>query len=86
MMPAHPKADKGEVIGLLDIGSSKIACAIVSTERRAGGRGMKRVEGIGYQRSRGIKAGVIVNLDEAEAAVRSAVSQAERMAPRAIAA
>src|SRR5690606_34757070 len=38
------------------------------------------VVGFGHQRSRGVKAGVVVDLDEAEQAVRAAVAQAERMA------
>ena len=39
-----------------------------------------RVLGIGHQRSRGVKAGVITDLDEAETTVRAAIAQAERMA------
>lgn len=75
----------GPVIGLIDIGTSKIACLIVAIEPRAPSilPGMKmpfRVLGIGHQRSRGIKAGVITDLDEAEVAVRAAVDQAESMA------
>ncbi|MDA4636635.1 cell division protein FtsA, partial [Escherichia coli] len=38
------------------------------------------VLGIGHQKSRGIKSGVIVNLDAAEQAIRLAVDAAERMA------
>jgi len=41
---------------------------------------MLRVIGVGHQRSRGVKAGMVVQLDQAEAAVRAAVGQAERMA------
>ncbi len=36
--------------------------------------------GVGHQRSRGVKAGVITDLDEAEAGVRATIAQAERMA------
>ena len=36
--------------------------------------------GIGHQRSRGIKSGVVVDLDKAEQAIRLAVDAAERMA------
>jgi cell division protein FtsA len=71
------------LLGLLDVGTSKVVCLIVRLERRPG-TGATRlatsVLGIGHQRSRGLKAGVIVNLDEAEQAVRAAVSQAEHMA------
>jgi len=39
-----------------------------------------RILGIGHQRSRGIKGGVVIDMDETEAAVRLAVDAAERMA------
>ena len=73
----------GEVLGLIDVGTSKICCLIAVRDAayRRGGLGLGyRVIGIGYQRSRGVKAGVVVDLDEAEQAVRAAVAQAERMA------
>ncbi len=66
-----------DILGLLDIGTSKICCAIVAPDHSAP-QGL-RVIGLSHQRSRGIKAGVIVDLDEAEQAVRAAVAQAERM-------
>jgi cell division protein FtsA len=72
------------VVGLLDIGTSKVCCLIIAREPAAGGGPTEataaHVAGIGHQRSRGVKAGVIVDLDEAEQAVRAAVGQAERMA------
>lgn len=75
----------GGVIGLLDIGTTKVACLIVALDRRGPSilPGMQvpfRVLGIGHQRARGLKAGVITDLDQAEVAVRSAVDQAEQMA------
>jgi cell division protein FtsA len=39
-----------------------------------------RVIGIGHQKSRGVKSGVVVDLDRAEQAIRLAVDAAERMA------
>lgn len=39
-----------------------------------------RIVGFGHQRARGMKAGVLVDLDAAEEAVRDVVSQAEKMA------
>jgi cell division protein FtsA len=72
-----------EAVGLLDIGTSKVCCLIIA-RNAAGGDATEppatRVLGIGHQRSRGVKGGVIVDLDEAEQAVRAAVGQAERMA------
>ena len=74
----------GDVLGLLDIGTSKICCLIAVPDRSGrfmgGGAPGYRIAGVGHQRSRGVKAGVIVDLDEAEQAVRAAVAQAERMA------
>lgn len=70
------------LMGVLDIGSSKI-CSIVAVAEQGGapaGEPAIRILGIGHQRSRGIKAGVIVDLDAAEQAVRAAVGQSERMA------
>lgn len=75
-------------IGVLDVGSSKVACLIATVEARGGTGGgsddgpgpVVRVLGVGHQRSRGVKAGVVTDLDEAESAVRAAVGEAERMA------
>jgi cell division protein FtsA len=68
-------------IGVLDIGSSKVVCLIANARPTAAGA-VPIVEfgGIGHQQSAGIKAGVIIDLDAAEYAVRAAVAQAERMA------
>ena len=41
---------------------------------------MAQVIGIGHQKSRGVKSGVVVDLDKAEQAIRLAVDAAERMA------
>jgi cell division protein FtsA len=74
------------VITVLDIGSSKICCVIARLQpcqdsRLLPGRTHQiQVLGIGHQKSRGVKSGVIVDLDRAEHAVRLAVDAAERMA------
>jgi cell division protein FtsA len=62
--------------GVLDIGSTKIACLI----GRAESDGRLRALGFGWQKSRGIKSGGIVDLDEAEKAIRAAVGTAEEQA------
>ena len=62
--------------GVLDLGSTKIACLI----GRAEADGRLRALGFGWQKSRGIKSGGIVDLDEAEKAIRAAVGAAEDMA------
>ena len=81
---------KGGMVAALDIGSTKISCLIaeavpqkhkpVDAEERDG----LKILGIGHQLSRGVRAGSIVNVDEAERAIRLAVDAAERMAQRTI--
>ena len=76
------------IVSVLDVGSSKICCLIARLtprEREAddalrGRTHSIEVLGIGHQRSRGIKSGVVANLDAAEQAIRLAVDAAERMA------
>jgi cell division protein FtsA len=72
--------------GFLDIGSSKVCCMIAAMRPASSSAGPPDVEiiGIGHQRSQGVRAGVIVDLDQAEQAVRAAVAQAERMAGRPV--
>lgn len=77
---------KTAILSALDIGTSKVACLIARLEPIAAsdvlnGRTHKiRVLGIGHQRSRGIKGGTVIDLTEAEKAIRLAVDSAERMA------
>jgi cell division protein FtsA len=66
-------------VGLIDVGTSKIACLIAEASPRAQHR-PTRIIGVGHQRSRGVKAGVVTDLDAAEQAVRTTIAQAERMA------
>jgi cell division protein FtsA len=79
-------ARKGAILSVLDIGTSKIACLIArlapmeASEVLRGRTHRCRILGIGHQRSRGIKAGAIVDMEEAEQAIRLAVDAAERMA------
>jgi cell division protein FtsA len=77
---------KRNVIAALDIGSSKISCLIAeSVPARhkvpgAGARDSLKVLGLGHQISRGVRSGAIINVEEAERAIRLAVDAAERMA------
>jgi cell division protein FtsA len=72
------------VVGVLDIGTSKTVCLIVAPPNsRANGlwrREEASVLGFGLRPSRGLKAGVVIDLDGAEQVLRSAVSQAEQAA------
>lgn len=74
------------IVSVLDVGSSKICCLIARLTPRGDSAALPgrthavEVLGIGHQRSRGIKSGVVSNLDLAEQAIRHAVDVAERMA------
>jgi cell division protein FtsA len=74
------------VVSVLDIGSSKVCCLIGRLRPGQPGEALRgrthtvEVLGIGHQRSRGIKSGVVADLDDAEQAIRLAVAAAERMA------
>jgi len=79
-------AKRTTTVSVLDIGSSKVVCMIgrltPRTESQLLPGRTHRIEivGIGHQKSRGMKAGVIADLDAVEGAVRLAVDAAERMA------
>jgi cell division protein FtsA len=81
---------KSSLVAALDVGSTKIGCIIgevVSQNRRsADGKEASalRILGFGCQASRGTRSGAIVDLDQAERAIRLAVDAAERMAKRTI--
>jgi cell division protein FtsA len=75
-------------VAALDIGSTKVCCLIgeVAPAKRKLPGGPEHDEltviGIGHQASRGVHCGAVVDLDEAERAIRLAVDAAERMAGR----
>jgi cell division protein FtsA len=79
-------ARKSAVLSVLDIGTTKVACLIArlapaeASDTLRGRTHRCRILGIGHQRSRGIKAGAVVDMEEAENAIRLAVDAAERMA------
>ena len=84
-----PASAKGGIVAGLDIGSTKISCLIaeaVPAKHRTsdGDENSLRVLGVGHQLSRGVRMGTIVNIEEAERAIRLAVDAAERMAQRTI--
>ena len=74
--PARPRGGRTGPFGVLDIGTTKIACLIGRTESD----GRLRVLGFGWHRGRGVRAGGITDLEEAEKAIRACVGQAEDMA------
>jgi cell division protein FtsA len=77
-----------DVIGLLDIGTSKTVCVIVAVPQSRTAASLRQVEvrvlGTGVCPSRGVKSGTIFELHEAEQVVREAVAQAERVACTAV--
>lgn len=83
LKPLSPK--RSTTVTVLDIGSSKIVCAIarlrpVDTSNLLPHRTHTvDLVGLGHHRSRGVKSGVIVDMDAAEQAIRLAVDAAERM-------
>lgn len=79
-------ARKSAVLCVLDVGTTKIACLIArlapaeQSDMLRGRTHRCRILGIGHQRSRGLKGGVVVDMEEAELAIRHAIDAAERMA------
>ncbi len=73
--PKHPPRQSGP-FGVLDIGTTKIACLIGRVESD----GTPRVLGFGWQRGQGVRAGGIIDIEQAEKAIRAAVGAAEEMA------
>ncbi|MFA7415833.1 MAG: cell division protein FtsA [Rhizobium sp.] len=77
---------RSHVVSVLDIGSTKVVCMIGRLTPRKessvlpGRTHSVEIIGIGHQRSRGVKSGVIADLDAVENVIRLAVDAAERMA------
>ncbi len=77
---------RSTTLAVLDVGTSKVVCLIAKllpcepTDVLLGRTHRCKILGIGHQRARGIKAGVVIDMDEAEKTIRMAVDAAERMA------
>jgi cell division protein FtsA len=84
MKPVSPR--RSAVIAALDLGTSKVACLIARLRPHPPQEVLPRrshaveVLGFGHTGARGMKAGMVVDLAQAEEAVRQAVDLAERMA------
>ena len=82
--------ERSGLVAALDIGSTKVCCLIgdvaVPRKKLPGGpeHDELTVVGVGHQASRGVHCGAVVDLDEAERAIRLAVDAAERMAGRTV--
>ncbi|HJU31692.1 MAG TPA: cell division protein FtsA [Hyphomicrobiaceae bacterium] len=79
-----PGSRTDDVIGLLDIGTSKTVCVVAAVPRWRASDTLRRVGvrvlGAGVHASRGIRSGTVFELQEAEQSVREAVAQAEKRA------
>lgn len=79
-------AKRTALVAAVDIGTSKVACLIGRLKPTPPQETLRKrshaieILGIGHTRARGIKSGTVVDLAEAEEAVRHAVAAAERMA------
>jgi cell division protein FtsA len=72
---ARPLRPRGSLLAALDIGTTKVCCLIARVEPE-----IPRVLGIGHQIARGVKGGLIVDLEAAGTSVVNAVHAAEQMA------
>jgi cell division protein FtsA len=83
LKPLSPR--RSATFAALDVGTSKIACLIARlTPAREVAPGdwrthRMRVLGVGHQRALGVKNGLVVDMDEAERAIRQTVDAAESM-------
>lgn len=78
--------NRQDIFAALDIGTSKVCCAIAKVEHRPLEKGgeVLRLIGVGHQSSKGIKGGQIVELEALEDAILNAVHSAEQMAGQTI--
>jgi cell division protein FtsA len=82
MKPVSPR--RSAIVAALDIGTSKIVCLIAQLKPQPAPDSLRQrshgieILGIGHTEARGIKAGAVINMAEAEQAVRHAVDLAER--------
>ena len=82
MKPVSPR--RSAIVAALDIGTSKIVCLIARLKPQSPQDVLRRrshgieILGVGHTEARGMKGGAVINLAEAEEAVRHAVDLAER--------
>lgn len=89
MRPLSPR--RSGVVGVLEVGTSKIVCLIARLKPRDASMSLRRrthaieVLGVGHTSAHGIKGGAVADMERAEHAIRRAVDAAERMAGAQIA-
>jgi len=80
-----PLLRKTRILSVLDVGSSKIVCLIARLRPASAHHTLSsrthtvEILGFGMQKSRGIKAGVVVDMQAVEQSIRLSVDAAERM-------
>src|ERR1700722_8827960 len=67
---------RGGLLVALDIGLSKVCCAIAQLQRTD----IFEILGVGQQLSSGVKSGIVVDMEEAITSIVNAVHTAEKMA------
>lgn len=72
----YPSRMRGGIIAALDVGSSKVCCAIAQAQ--AGGS--FEILGFAQQLSNGVKSGVVIDMEEVITSIVNAVHSAEKMA------
>jgi cell division protein FtsA len=72
----YPSRMRGGLIAALDVGSSKVCCAIAQVQ---GGQSFE-ILGFAQQLSNGVKSGIIIDMEEVITSIVNAVHGAEKMA------
>lgn len=76
---------KRELFAALDIGTSKICCAIArSTDKQNADNSGLKISGVGYQLCKGLRGGNIIDMEELEDSILNAVHAAEQAAMKNI--
>lgn len=79
--PADAAAQaRAPIVAALDLGQTKVGCFIMKPDGVRHADRTIRVAGAGHVQSRGVRGGLIVNMDEAAQAIGHAVERAERAA------
>ena len=68
------------MVAAVDLGASKIGCFIMKSDGVRRDEGVVQVAGVAHVRSRGVRGGAIVSLEDAAGALAQAVERAEAMA------
>ncbi len=77
-------ATQTQVVAALDIGTTKVACAIGRFDRTAPNGGRLNIIGVGTAPNSGMRHGVVVNIDATSEAIKKAKDEAELMAGQTI--